>query len=425
MMGGLRVRTIDVGNYIGETVEVWGWIEDKRILGNIMFLTLKDGYGKIQVTIKRGGDASIYNRALATQRQSVVCVVGRVSKYNGSLELIPEKYYIVSQAHHPLPIDPTGRTPATLPNLIEYRPLSLRIDSVNAIFRIRSLVKKLIREYFYGLGAVEVDTPKIIATASEGGAELFKVDYFDEVAYLAQSPQLYKEQLTMGLTYVFEIAQFYRAEKSHTRRHLTEFTSVDFEGAYIDYKGAMDILEGLVKYVLNGVNEKGREYFEVIGVEPPKPVDKIPRLRYDELLEYVRGRGKYIRWGEDFDSEALALIGEKYHGFYFIVDWPWDAKPFYIYRVGDYTESFDLMYNSIELASGGTREYRYTELRRGIIDKDLNIESFTYHIRYYKYGMPPHAGFGLGLDRLIQILTGAENIREVVLYPRDPERLIP
>ncbi len=425
MMEPKTIRTVDAEKFVGETVKIYGWVEDKRILGNIMFLTLKDGYGKIQVTIKKTGDASIYNRALATQRQSVVYVIGKVSKYENVLELIPEKYFLVSQAHHPLPIDPTGRTPASLPNLIEYRPLSLRIDRVNAVFRIRGLVKKLIREYFYGIGAVEVDTPKIIAAASEGGAELFKVEYFDEQAYLAQSPQLYKEQLTMGLTYVFEIAQFYRAEKSHTRKHLTEFTSVDFEGAYIDYNGAMDVLEGLVKHVLKGLAEEGRRYYEVLGREPPKPVESIPRIRYDDLYEYVRSRGKMIKWGDDFDSEALSIIAEKYRGFYFIIDWPWDTKPFYIYRVGDYTQSFDLMYNEMELASGGTREHRYSELRKGIIDKDLNIKSFEYHVRYYKYGMPPHAGFGLGLDRFVQILVGAENIREVVLYPRDPERLIP
>ncbi len=420
-----RIRTIDAENHVGEVVKLFGWVEDKRILGNIMFITLKDGYGKLQVTIKKSGDPSIYNMALATQRQSVISVIGRISKYEDVLELVPEKYQLVSEAKHPLPIDPTGRTPASLPNLIEYRPLSLRIDRVNAIFRIRGLVKKFIREYFYDIGAVEIDTPKIIAAASEGGAELFRVDYFGDNAYLAQSPQLYKEQLTMGLTYVFEIAQFYRAEKSHTRKHLTEFTSVDFEGAYIDYNGAMDVLEGLVKHVISRLGEEGRRYFDILGVEPPKVPDKMPRLKYDDLLNYVKSRGKDIRWGEDFDSEATSLIAEKYRGFYFIVDWPWDTKPFYIYRVGDYTQSFDLMYNEMELASGGTREHRYSELRKGIIDKGLNIKNFEYHTRYYKYGMPPHAGFGLGLDRFVQIITNAENIREVVLYPRDPERLIP
>ncbi len=420
-----KIYTYEADKYIGKTVKIYGWVEDKRILGNVMFLTLKDGYGKIQITIKKTGDPGIYNRALATQRQSVIYVIGKVSKYNDVIEIIPEKYFLISQATHPLPIDPTGRTPTSLANLIDYRPLSLRIDRINAIFRIRGLIKKLIREYFYSIGAVEVDTPKIIAAASEGGAELFKVDYFGEDAYLAQSPQLYKEQLTMGLTSVFEIAQFYRAEKSHTRKHLTEFTSVDYEGAYIDYNGAMNVLEGLVKHVLSRLPEEGEKYLNILGVEPPKPPENIPRIKYDELLALVKREGRDIKWGEDFDSESLKIIASKYRGFYFIIDWPWDTKPFYIYRIGDYTQSFDLMYNEIELASGGTREHRYNELRKGIIDKGLNIDSFEYHIRYYKYGMPPHAGFGLGLDRFIQIIVNAENIREVVLYPRDPERLIP
>ncbi len=419
-----KIRTVDIPKYEGREVKLYGWVEDKRILGNIMFITLRDGWGRVQLTIKKDGNPSIYNRALATQRQSVISVVGRVNRYKDTYEVIPSKYFLVSQANHPLPIDPTGRTPANLPTLIEYRPLSLRIERINAIFRIRAKVKKLIRDYFYSIGAVEIDTPKIIATASEGGAELFKVDYFGRPAYLAQSPQLYKEQAVMGLTYVFEIAQFYRAEKSHTRKHLTEFTSVDFEGAYIDYNEAMDILEGLIRHVLEGIREE-KELFRVIGREPPAPPEKIERVKYDTLLELVRSRGKELKWGEDFDSEALNIIAEKYRGFYFIVDWPWDTKPFYIYRVGDYTQSFDLMHGNLELASGGTREHRYTELRKNIVDKGLNIESFEYHIRYYQYGMPPHAGFGLGLDRLVQLITGAENIREVVLYPRDPETVTP
>ncbi len=419
-----KIRTVDIPKYEGREVKLYGWVEDKRILGNIMFITLRDGWGRVQLTIKKDGNPSIYNRALATQRQSVISVVGRVNRYKDTYEVIPSKYFLVSQANHPLPIDPTGRTPASLPTLIEYRPLSLRIERINAIFRIRAKVKRLIRDYFYSIGAVEIDTPKIIATASEGGAELFKVDYFGRQAYLAQSPQLYKEQAVMGLTYVFEIAQFYRAEKSHTRKHLTEFTSVDFEGAYIDYNEAMDILERLIRHVLEGIREE-EELFRIIGREPPAPPARIERVKYDTLLELVRSRGKELKWGEDFDSEALNIIAEKYRGFYFIVDWPWDTKPFYIYRVGDYTQSFDLMHGNLELASGGTREHRYTELRKNIVDKGLNIESFEYHIRYYQYGMPPHAGFGLGLDRLVQLITGAENIREVVLYPRDPETVTP
>jgi len=381
-----KIRTVDAPRYVGREVKLYGWVEDKRILGNIMFITLRDGWGKIQLTIKKDGNPSIYNRALATQRQSVISVVGKVNKYRDTYEVIPTKYFLVSQANHPLPIDPTGRTPASLPTLIEYRPLSLRIERINAIFRIRAKVKKLIRDYFYSIGAVEIDTPKIIATASEGGAELFKVDYFGRPAYLAQS--------------------------------------VDFEGAYIDYNEAMDILEGLVKHVLRGIREE-EELFRTIGREPPAPPDKIERVKYDTLLELVRSRGKELKWGEDFDSEALNIIAEKYRGFYFIIDWPWDTKPFYIYRVGDYTQSFDLMHGNLELASGGTREHRYTELRKNIVDKGLNIDSFEYHIRYYQYGMPPHAGFGLGLDRLVQLITGAENIREVVLYPRDPETVTP
>jgi len=420
----IKIRLSELNDYIDRKVHIYGWIEDKRILGNIIFLTIRDGWGKTQITVKRE-DKSIYNLALATRRQSIVSIYGRVNKYGDTIEVIPHKYYIVSEAEHPLPIDPTGRTPASLPKLIEYRPLSLRIPVVNAIFKLRGLALKLSREYFNEIGCTEINTPKIISTATEGGADLFKVDYFDKDAYLAQSPQLYKEEMVMGLGMVYEIAQYYRAEKSHTRKHLTEFTSVDFEGAYINYEGAMEVLTGYIKYLLERIPREGKEYYEILKYTPPQAPGDIKTIKYSEAIQIIKKEGKEIRWGDDLDSEALSILAERIGGFYYIIDWPWSLKPFYIMRKGDLSESFDLMYNDLELSSGGTREHRYRELKKNIIEKGLNAETFEYHLRHYKYGMPPHAGFGLGLDRLMLILTGRENIREVVLYPRDPETIVP
>jgi aspartyl-tRNA synthetase len=420
-----RTKICDIDKFIDKEVKIFGWVEDKRIVGQVAFITIRDMTGVVQVTLKRSFSDSLYNIALTIPRQSIVMVKGKVSTFEDKVEILPNEIKILSNAKHPLPIDPTGRSPTSISKLIENRPLSLRIPNIKAIFILRSITKQIIREFFVENGFVEIDTPKIIATATEGGADLFEVKYFDKIAYMAQSPQLYKEQLTLGLDGVFEIAQFYRAEKSHTRKHLTEFTSVDLEVAYADYNDVMNILEELINYIFKEVPKRGSEYLSILEYQPPDPPGKIERITYDEALRVIREKGGEIKWGEDIDSENLDLLATEYKGFYFIIDWPWDIKPFYIMRKGDHTESFDLMYNKLELSSGGTREHRYEELRRNIREKGLNIEAFNYHTKFYQYGMPPHAGFGLGLDRLMTILTGRENIREVVLYPRDPETLMP
>ncbi len=420
-----RVKLGEVDKYIDKDVYIYGWLEDKRIVGQVAFLVLRDMTGKVQVTVKKSMKRHLYTHVLTMPRQSILKVHGRVNLYGGTVEVIPYEIKILSEAKPPLPIDPTGRVPANLPTIINNRPLSLRIPSIRAVFQLRALAKQVLREFFISKGFVEVDTPKIIATATEGGANLFEVKYFDRAAYLAQSPQLYKEQLMMAFDGVFEIAQFYRAEKSHTRRHLTEFTSVDLEVAFADYNDVMDILEELVKHLLTEIHKRGKYLFDILDYTPPEPPSSLKRITYDEALEIIRSKGGEIKWGEDIESEGLELLAQEMKGFYFIIDWPWDIKPFYIRRKGDLTESFDLMMGRLELSSGGTREHRYSELRRNIREKGLNVESFNYHTRFYRYGMPPHAGFGLGLDRLMTILSGRENIREVVLYPRDPESLTP
>jgi aspartyl-tRNA synthetase len=420
-----RVKLSEIGRYVDKEVNIYGWIEGKRIVGQVAFLIIRDMTGKTQVTIKKNVKRHLYNLALTIPRQSTIKVYGKVNLFGNTLEVIPDEIKVLSQARQPLPIDPTGRVPATLPTIIDNRPLSLRIPKIRAVFQLRALTKQIMREYFIERGFIEVDTPKIIATATEGGANLFEIKYFERIAYLAQSPQLYKEQLTMAFDGVFEIAQFYRAEKSHTRRHLTEFTSVDLEVAYADYKDVMDILEEMIIRLLKEVKRRGEGIYKTLEYSPPDPPTNIERITYDQALDIIKSKGGELKWGEDIESGELELLSEEYPEFYFITDWPWDIKPFYIRKKGDLTESFDLMMGRLELSSGGTREHEYNSLRRNIREKGLKVESFNYHTRFYQYGMPPHAGFGLGLDRLMTILTGRENIREVVLYPRDPESLTP
>lgn len=420
------LKSIDRG-LLGKRVTVHGWIEDKRPLGKIIFLTLRDQDGKIQLVARRG-EGSVFEKCERVAKQSVVEAVGVIREAFNRLEVELEDLRVIAEAKHPLPLDPTGRTPATLPTMLDARPLSLRIPEVAAIFKARSKVLKLIREFFYQREFIEVNTPKLIATATEGGADLFRVEYFDRDAYLAQSPQLYKEQLMLAFDKVFEIAHYFRAEKSHTTKHLTEFVSVDVEMAYSNYFDVMDLLEELIKYVFSRVGEECREELEVLGYSPPKPPEKFKRITYDECVELLRREGYEHEWGEDFGADELRVVGEKIKTFYFIYDWPKAAKPFYIeVKEGreELTESFDLMFKELELASGGTRVSDPERLKRRLVENGLNAEDFKTHLKFFYCGMPPHAGFGLGLDRMMLIVTGKTNVREVVLYPRDPERIIP
>lgn len=422
-----RIPIHEVPNYIGKSVVICGWVEDKRVIGKVIFLTLRQGLDTVQVTIKRGENGDLWSLAENVPRQSSIIVKGIVREFNNKIEIVPDDIDLVGIARPPLPLDPSGRVPALLNTILDSRALSTRIPIIHSIFSLRSKVTNLMREFFIKeRGFMEVHTPKIIASGTEGGADLFPLKYFDREAYLAQSPQLYKEQLMLGFDAVFEIAPYFRAEKSHTRRHLNEFISVDLEVAFADYRDIMKTLEELMNYLLENIRSLGKREFELLNHTPPSPPGEIPTITYDEAVDILLNSGYEIRWGDDLDTGALRIISSKIGDFYFIIDWPWENKPFYIRRKAErITESFDLMYRDIELSSGGTREHIRKELEKNLIEKGLDPKVFEFHTKFYDYGMPPHAGFGLGLDRLMLLITGRENIREVVLYPRDPERLEP
>jgi aspartyl-tRNA synthetase len=273
-----------------------------------------------------------------------------------------------------------------------------------------------------------VNTPKIIGSASEGGANLFGFEYFGKrKAYLAQSPQLYKEQLIVGLDKVFEIGPYFRAENSHTVRHLSEFTSVDIEAAFLDYEEIMDILEKVVKKIAIEFHEKYKPDLQAAGAKEIS-VTKIDRLTYEQCLEELAKEGEKLEFGDDLSDSALRRLGSLHPGFYFIMDWPLKLKPFYIHGKEEdlrLSKSFDLQYNYLELASGGRRLHDPVKLRSRLAEQGLNPATFQDHLKAFDWGMPPHSGWGLGYDRLLMVLTGEQNVREVVLYPRDTDRLTP
>jgi nondiscriminating aspartyl-tRNA synthetase len=419
-------RQVD-GTLVGQQVRVGGWIEDIRDIGKLAFVTIRDVTGICQVIVTGGNLQS----ALQAPRQSVVLVTGIVQASKARdfpVELKVSEFTVLTEALHPLPIDPTGRVESAIDKRLDARALDLRNPKVAAIFRLRSAGLKIVRDTLCSQGFIEVNTPKIIGSASEGGANLFGFDYFGKrKAYLAQSPQLYKEQLMVGLDKVFEIAPYFRAENSHTVRHLSEFTSVDIEAAFLDYEEIMDILEKVVRKVVIAFHEKHKADLQAAGAKEIS-VTKIDRLSYEQCLDELAKEGEKLEFGDDLSDSALRRLGSLHPGFYFIMDWPLKLKPFYIHGKDEdhrLSKSFDLQYNYLELASGGRRLHDPAKLRDRLAEQGLNSASFQDHLKAFDWGMPPHSGCGLGYDRLMMVLTGEQNVREVVLYPRDTERLTP
>lgn len=412
---------------IGQQVRIGGWIEDVRDIGKLAFVTIRDVSGACQLIVT-GDNVQL---AILTPRQSSVIVTGIVQKSKAKdfpVEVKVTEFSVLTRAVHPLPIDPTGRVESALDKRLDARALDLRNPRTAAIFHLRSAGLKVIRDTLRSEGFVEVNTPKIIGSASEGGANLFGFDYFKRKGYLAQSPQLYKEQLTLGLDRVFEIAPYFRAENSHTVRHLTEFTSVDIEAAFVDYEDVMDIVERVVLNVINDFQQNHSRELELAGATEKMPTSKIERLTYEQCIEELAKEGENLQFGDDLSDAALRKLGEKHSGFYFLMDWPLKLKPFYIHEKEDnpkVSKSFDLQYGYLELVSGGTRLHDPQKLRSRLSEQGLNPASFEEHLKAFEWGMPPHSGWGLGYDRLMMVLTGQQNVRDVVLYPRDTDRISP
>jgi len=416
----------------GKQVSLLGWVQEIRDLGGIRFIILQDRTGTIQITIpKKRVNDEVLSKSDVVQKRYSISVIGTVKETKMSprgFEVIPTEIKILGTAETQLPLDITGKTPANIEARLDARSLDLCLEQNVAIFTIQHHAVEAIRNYLFKEGFLEVHTPRIIASATEGGAELFAVDYFGEEAFLAQSPQLYKEQLVMSLEKVFEVGPFFRAEDSHTRRHLSEFISVDIEQAFSDSKGVMKLLENVIEQVCRKVNNNCKRELEILNNTLEIPSLPFKRITYDQVLIDLKEEGIKIEWGEDIPTEALRILGKIYPQFYFITEWPTNSKAFYIKpcsTVPEKCEGFDLMWKWIELVSGGSRISRKELLIERLTQKGLDPESFKHHLKAFEYGMPPHARWAIGLERLTMLLTGKKNIREVSLYPRDRMRLTP
>jgi nondiscriminating aspartyl-tRNA synthetase len=416
----------------GKEVIIFGWVLDIRDLGGLRFIILQDREGDVQVTIPRKKvTAEVVKRADVLQRQYSIGVKGTVQRTKMTprgLEIIPKEIRILGVAQHPLPLDITGRTPADIDVRLDARVLDLSRQENRAIFRIQHVAVEATRHFLSELGFIEVHTPRIIASATEGGAALFPVNYYDKEAYLAQSPQLYKEQLVIDFEKVFEVGHFFRAEESHTRRHTSEFVSIDIEQAFAKTEDVMEVLEELVHYVCEVVNNQCQKELLFLKHKIDVPEKPFKRFSYDQVINELEEKGAKVTWGEDIPTPALRTLGRLHPYFYFITEWPKSARAFYIKTKKDnpkLTEGFDLMWRAIELTSGGSRVDSKEVLIKRLKEKELNPNSFKFHLQAFDYGMPPHAGWATGLERFTMVLTGKQNIREVTLFPRDRFRLTP
>jgi nondiscriminating aspartyl-tRNA synthetase len=416
----------------GFEITTFGRVASIRKQGEIIFIILQDKSGILQITVKKNkSPKSVLNKIKDLSEHSILGVRGilkSIDKAPHGAEVIPSEIKILDFVKQSLPFNPYKRELPSLDKRLDVRALDLRRPKAQAIFRIRDAVLWSIREFLIKKSYLEVNTPKIIATATEGGAALFPLLYYNREAFLAQSPQLYKEQLVSCFEKVFEIAPIFRAEQFDTLKHLSEAISVDIEEAFVNYEDSMKLLEQLICNSIKFVNKKCKKDLEILNHEIRNPETPFKQFTYDEIITILKNEGLQIEWGEDLSTLSLKAYSKKISGFYFIKDWPTSIKAFYINPKKDtpeICESFDLMYGSLEISSGGTRVNVRKVLEKQLEIKGLDPERFEYHLKIFDYGMPPHSGFGMGLDRLVLILTGLENIREVVLFPRDPSRLTP
>ncbi len=440
-----KVRTEDLGSWRrmhystqitpklhGKKTLVLGWVIGIREHGGITFIDLQDKEGLVQLAFPKDAvPDSVLEKVGTLGRQFVIGALGtvkRAKKAPHGAEIIPEEIRVLADAPEAPPPQFFLRGASDLDKRLDVRVVDLRRNKIQAIFKIRSRILASAREFLFEKGYLEVNTPRIIASATEGGAALFPLLFYDKEAFLAQSPQLFKEQLVSVFEKVFEIGPVFRAEQSRTLRHLSEVTSLDLEEAFATYEDVMKVLEQLISRVVRDVAREHEMELKLLGQKLSIPKLPLKRYAYDEILRILEKEGVSISWGEDLPTIGLRALDKVLPQFYFITDWPTASKPFYIMpkpNRQEICEAFDFMYGSLEIASGGTRVSSKTMLIKRLEDQGLDPKNFEYHLKTYDFGMPPHAGWGLGVDRLTMVLTGQDNIREVVLFPRDRFRLTP
>ncbi|MEK6809597.1 MAG: aspartate--tRNA(Asn) ligase [Nanoarchaeota archaeon] len=433
-----RILINQLPEHLDKDVLLKGWVQDLRNLSKIKFLILRDRSGDMQtIALKGKTEEDSFTAMGSITNESVVEIVGTPAKNKESrwgIEVLIKKIKVLSSSATPLPIDNSDKGLTHIDKRIDHRFLDTRNLKKQAIFKIRGKITKVLTNFFDNNGFTNINTPKITTIGVESGAELFIVDYFGKPAYLAQSPQIYKQMFVAGgFERVYEFGPVFRAEKSHTARHLTEFTGVDFEMGFIeDYDDVMDFIEEMFIDLMSQLPKEAAEELKQLGVTLETPT-KIPRITMEEAKKMLAKKGKKYKDDEDLDAEGERMLGElvkeKYGcEFVFLTLFPSAVRPFYHMKPegrADVTKSFDLLFNGVEICSGAQREHRYEILKKQAKAKGIDLDQMAEYAEIFQYGVPPHGGAGFGLDRITQRLLKLDNVREAVLLPRDPERTRP
>ncbi|MBD3206396.1 aspartate--tRNA(Asn) ligase [Candidatus Bathyarchaeota archaeon] len=443
-----RTYISDLESKLEEKVNLAGWVTRTRDLKNIRFIVLRDMTGEIQIVVKPESPQMF---ELNLNREDVIKVTGEAvqSKIaNAGLEFIPDAIEVINRSEQPLPVDILENKKSELDTRLNWRFLDFRAPTTNAIFRVQNALVTGFRSWLTEHDYMEFQPPCIIGSASEGGADLFAIPYFERQAYLAQSPQLYKQMCAMSFEKVFTITPIWRAEKFNTPTHLNEVRQMDIEQAFANDEDVMSVLEKVLVNMLKEAKEKTPEELEMLDRDIEIPELPLKRVTYTEAIQMLQNEGETILWGDDFTKTQEKLLTELVgQEAFFMKDWPGEQKAFYAmpynveveedvkYLEGTYPDNpdigrrivraFDCLYSGIEISSGTMRIHLPELLKERLKFKGLNPDNFEYYIGAFRYGAPPHAGWSIGMERITMTVTGMENIREACMFPRDRDRLVP
>ena len=425
-----RILSNQLNKHIGEEVVVLGRLYALRKLGGVNFAVIQDRAGLAQ---------AVFDSDIEAKVSSIISVTGIVKeekRASGGAELIGKSIEVIQAPAEDLPFDLSKRElKVELPTLLDYRPLTLRHESVRSIFRIYDTVISAYAEAMRDMGFVGIKTPKILGAASEGGANFFTIDYFGTQAFLAQSPQFYKQFGVGVFERVFEVGPVFRAERHFTTRHVNEYVSLDAEMGFIESdKDVMETLTQVLHHMFKKIGENNQQELALHGAQLPELPEKIPAIKLAEMKEIIKKEYGYeVPKDTDIDPQGEMYAGkyakEKLNSdFVFLTHYPREYRPFYIMPDSENpkeTRSFDLIFKGLEVATGGQRIHDYHQLKSSIEAYGLNPTDFEFYLQAFKYAMPPHGGWGLGSERIVYKLLNLSTVKEAIFFPRDVKRLVP
>jgi len=422
----------------GKEVKIPGWVAQKRDLGGLKFFMLRDREGTVQVTLKKGDVKPVLlERFDRLNREDYVLVSGKVRKADrapGGREIIPASIDIINVSQTPLPVDIGDKIESGLDTRLDWRAIDLRNQRNLAIFKIQAKLVQGMQEYLRDNGFLQVFTPCFMGAPSESGSEVFAVPYFNREVFLRQDPQLHRQLIiASGFDRIYDIGPSWRAENSNTSRHMCEHRGCAPEMTLTDERDTMRVEEEMIAHAFRMVKRDCKEDLRILSVDLKVPKTPFPVLEFPNIYEILKKMGSETKHGEDLAREDEKLlqdyVDKKYKSdFFFVNRFPFSHKPFYVMRFDDdpdYARSVDMIYRGIELSSGGQREHRYDRVMEQVKIKKMSPESVEWFTKFFRYGAPPHGGFCIGIERLTMQMLGIHNVREVTLFPRDPDRILP